>query len=133
MPFDHLEIVGRFTAVLAEPRGARTDCQLILDEISAQLPILYGFVCIEAANTEGYDVLAAVGLDASVFRRLEARAASSALLRVIERREPIDLLVNDEPTLDFLIRDGVVGEILAVPIFVGRTCTGFIALALDKT
>lgn len=130
--FDALEIVSRLATVLTEPRGARSDCQLILDELSSRLPVLYGFICTESAETDNYDVLAATGLDATTFRRLETRIGSSALVRVVDRREPIDMLVNDEPTLDFLTREGVSAEVLIVPLFVGLACTGFIGLAVDK-
>src|SRR4051812_3768031 len=102
MPRDHLEIAARFAQIAAEPGGARTHSQRVLEELKGNLPAPYGFVCIEAADTEKLDVLAAVGLDATAFRRLEARAASSALLRIFDMPEPMGLLVHDEPTLDFL-------------------------------
>lgn len=105
---------------------------MVLDALTAALNILYGFVCVESAESEKFDVIAASGLEAADFRRLESRAASTALVRVIDRREPIDLLINDEPTLDFLAREGVAAEAVLVPIFLRQTCTGFVCLVFDK-
>ncbi|MFZ1700412.1 MAG: sigma 54-interacting transcriptional regulator [Pyrinomonadaceae bacterium] len=133
MALDHLEVVSRFTAIIAESRGARTDCQQIVDELTQHLDVVYGFVCIEAAETERLDVLAASGLDVNDFRRLDARAGASALIRIFDLTEPTYLLVNDEPSLDFLVRPGIVAEIVSVPIMTGRTCVGAISIGFDKT
>lgn len=132
MALDYLEIVSRLTSITAESRGARTECQMIVNELSTRLGALFGFVCVEAVETETLSVLGSVGLDATEFRRLEARAATSALIRIFDLAEPIDLLVNDEPTLDFLIRENTITEIISAPITLGRSCIGFISLAFDK-
>jgi Nif-specific regulatory protein len=129
---DLLGVFKQLTEVFALRGGARTHCQSILESLGPALSALYGFICIEHPEVDRFDVISATGLDPATFRRLEARAATSALVRVLDVREPIDLLVNDEPTLDFLSRPTIVAEIVLVPVTVGSSCVGFVALAFDK-
>jgi len=120
------------TSVLTEPKGLRTDAFRVLESIASDTGALFGFVCREVAESETLSVLASVGIDATAFRRLEARASSSALIRVLEHPEKLDLLLHDEPSLDFLAIDNKVVELNCVPIRRGRSSVGLVALAFDK-
>ena len=130
MATDHLTIVSRFMDHAAGPGGPRTVCQSLLNDLISEMPARYGFVCAETRMGD-LEVLAAAGLDAVEYRRLEARASASALLRIFDVAEPIELLVNDEPTLDFLRHNETI-ELLCVPILTGKACSGCIALAFPK-
>ncbi len=129
----NLSILTGISLVTADSRGIRTDCGLILDTLKKELDVIFGFVGILQTETDKFDIIAATGLDAADFRRLETRAGSSALMRVFDLRESITLLVNDEPSLDFLSNPAIVGELISAPIILSQACVGSISLAFDKT
>ena len=132
MTINSLEIVTRITSIISATRGVRTDCGLIIGTLKDDLAAKFGFVGILQPETDRLDVVAAVGLEAADFRRLELRASSSALMRVFDLREPITLLVNDEPSLDFLADKSIVGTLLSAPIVLANVCVGSISLSFDK-
>src|SRR4051794_9863165 len=110
-----LDLISRLALVAAEPRGLRSDCQSIVDEIQRGVRPLYSFIFILDQEGESVRVVASAGLDATTFRRLESRIERTALTRLFELREMTRLLVNDEPTLDFLAGPDTIGEIICVP------------------
>lgn len=131
MPKTDLDLVADLANLTALTRGLRTDSQAIIDGIAAHTNAMFGFVMIE--NGEGsVEIVATNGLDATNFRRLEQRAARSALMRVFEIAETMRLLINDEPTLDFLANEKVVGEIVSVPVMQSSRVIGSVSLAFDK-
>ena len=133
IPHNFIETLARITAITAESEGVRTDCRHILDVLKKDLAAIFGFVGILQTESDQLNIIGAIGLDATGFRRLETRAGTSALMRVFDLRESITLLVNDEPSLDFLADASIVGELLSVPIILSRVCAGSISLAFDKT
>jgi len=81
---------------------------------------------------DGIAILSAAGLDAAAYRRLEQRAASTALMRVFDQREVVYLLINDEPSLDFLVISGKSVELIVAPFEINETQAGCVAAAFDK-
>ncbi len=127
-----LEWVASIAAIAAVSRGIRTDCGLIVERLNEILPARYGFVCLYQAESGRLDVIAATGIDSVAFRKLEGRAASTALMRVFDDVVPVTMLVNDEPTLDFLADDRSGTTLVSVPILLAGDCAGSISLAFDS-
>ncbi len=127
-----LDLLAGIALITAKSRGIRTDCGLIIDRLKVNLAARYGFVCLYRNESGRLDLIAAVGIEAASFRRLELRATSSALIRVIDRVEPVTLLVNDEPTLDFLADKTSGVTLTSIPILLAAECVGSITLAFDS-
>jgi Nif-specific regulatory protein len=128
----HLDILTAIAAAVAEPAGVRTDSQRIIDHLHDGLEALFGFCIVENAESGELTVAAAQGIDAAAFRRLETRLSRSALVRIFDKGESEEILVNDEPSLDFLIVEGAVAEVFSVPVFLNSSCVGSVSIALDK-
>ena len=126
-----IDIVSQITAVTHDLKGIRTDStallQILKDEMSADL----GFVCLRHAETGQIDVIAAVGMEAVTFRRLEARATKSVLVRVMERSSPLFFSVENESTLAFF-DVGTPRIIASVPIKLSGESIGSISLAFNE-
>ena len=132
LSFSSLDLLAGITSVMTSSCGIRTDCGHIIERLNDVMSARYGFVCVYHLGPGRLDVIAATGIEAAIFRRLELRASSSALIRVIDRVEPVTLLVNDEPTLDFLA-DGSPGlTLISVPILLTGECVGSISLAFES-
>lgn len=119
-------------ATLREPQGTRSDCQRLIETFVAATGSLYGFIGIENSESGEIEIVAASGLDAIAFRRLETRASRSALARILDNGESIDLLLNDEPSLDFLAIPKLVPELRSMPVIIDGATIGFVSAAIDK-
>ncbi|HEX3101671.1 MAG TPA: hypothetical protein VHQ01_07765, partial [Pyrinomonadaceae bacterium] len=127
-----LDLIAEITSIASGSRGIRTDCGLIIERLKEILASKYGFVCLYQPESGRLDVIAATGIEAAVFRRLERRAATTALMRVFDRVEPVTMLVNDEPTLDFLADQTRGATLTSIPILLASECVGSISLAFDS-
>lgn len=129
---EHLDLTVLMTDVASEPAGLRSDSTRICEIMVSGLKALYGFVLFEDLETGEISVAAAAGLDAVAFRRLEARATRTALSRAIERGEADNILVNDEPSLEFLADPAITSEIFSHPLVIDNACLGSVSVAIDK-
>ncbi len=128
---NEIDIVSRITAVTHDLKGIRTDSTAILQILSDEMSADLGFVCLRHAETGQIDVIAAAQMEAVTFRRLEARAAKSVLVRVMERGSPLFFSVENESTLGFL-DDGSPRIIASVPVKLAGDCIGSISLAFGE-
>lgn len=126
------EIIANAAALIGRTGGVRSECSEMLSSFFAYLDLEYAFICTERTDSDQFDVIASVGIDAATFRRLGERGGRSALLRAIGGSEQVEILVNDEPTLDFLFREGRSVELLCRPVTNLTTTIGFAAFAFDK-
>ncbi len=128
---NEIDIVSQITAVTHDLKGIRTDSTAILQILTDEMSAALGFVCLRHAGTGQIDVIAAAGMEAVTFRRLEARAAKSVLVRVMERSSPLFFSIEHESTLVFL-DDGSPRIIASVPIKLSGACIGSISLAFSE-
>ena len=131
MAHDGIDIIARITSVTASPAGIRTDTTAMLEILKTDMGADLGFVCLRHTETGQVDVIAAVGLDAAAFRRLEARAEKSVLVRVMERGTPLFFSLENETTLSFL-DDGSHRLLASIPIMLAGICGGSITLAFAE-
>ena len=128
---NEIDIVSQITAVTNDLKGIRTDSTAILQILNDEMSADLGFVCLRHAETGQIDVIAAVGMDAVTFRRLEARTAKSVLVRVMERSSPLFFSIENESSLVFL-DDGSPRIIASIPIKLSGDCIGSISLAFSE-
>lgn len=128
---NEIDIISQITAVTHDLKGIRTDSTAILQILNDEMSADLGFVCLRHAETGQIDVIAAVGMEAVTFRRLESRAAKSVLVRVMERSSPLFFSIENESTLAFL-DDGSPRIIASVPIKLSGDCIGSISLAFSE-
>ncbi|MBP7416879.1 MAG: sigma 54-interacting transcriptional regulator [Pyrinomonadaceae bacterium] len=128
---NEIDIVSKITAVTHDLKGIRTDSTAILQILNDEMSADLGFVCLRHPETGQIDVVAAVGMEAVTFRRLEARAAKSVLVRVMERSSPLFFSIENESTLGFF-DDGSPRIISSVPIKLAGECIGSISLAFSE-
>ncbi|MFM9905047.1 MAG: sigma-54 interaction domain-containing protein [Pyrinomonadaceae bacterium] len=128
---DEIDIVAGIAVVAGDPRGVRTDTTAILEILRTGMSANFGFVCLKHPQTGSVDVVAAVGLDAAAFRRLENRAEKSVLVRVLERGTPLFFSLESESTLAFL-DDGPAHLVVSVPIVFAGECIASISLAFGE-
>ena len=133
MQHNAIDIVARITAIAGISSGLRTDSTAILDILKAEMAAEFGFVCLRRDETAPLEVVAAVGLEAAAFRRLEARAEKSVLIRVIERGSPLFFSTENESTLSFLDDVHLAHLIVSVPISLTGNCVGSISLAFKAS
>jgi len=128
-----IDIAEAFARITSEATGPRDASKRVVDALCHSAEALYGFVVREDQNAHGgLAILAAAGLDAVAYRRLEQRAASTALIRVFDQKEVAYLLINDEPTLDFLAITGKSVELIVAPFDTNERQSGCVAAAFDK-
>ena len=132
MTHNAIDIVARITAVAGASHGLRTECTSIIDILKTEMDAECGFICLRHAETGQIDVIAAVGLDAATFRRLESRAEKSVLVRVFERSSPLFFSLDNEATLAFLDDGGSARLIVSVPITLAGDCIGSISLGFGE-
>ena len=128
-----IDIVARVAAITGFSSGLRTDSTAILDILRLEMAAEFGFVCLRRDETAPLEVIAAVGLHAAAFRRLEARAEKCALVRVIERGSPLFFSIDDESSLSFLDDANHAQLIVSVPIRLAGHCVGSISLAFNPS
>jgi Nif-specific regulatory protein len=127
-----LDLIASIAAIAAEPRGLRSDCQRIIEAINKELETLFVFVYLKNFETDAVEVVAATGLDAVTFRRLEERIDRTALTRIFDTPVTTRLLVNDEPSLDLLRRPAAALELICEPVRDGSRSAGSLTAAFDK-
>lgn len=128
-----IDIAEAFARITSEATGPRDASKRVVETLCHSAGSLYAFVTRDDQNAPGgIAILSAAGLDAAAYRRLEQRAASTALMRVFDQNEVIYLLINDEPSLDFLVVSGKSVELIVAPFKIDETRMGCVAAAFDK-
>ena len=91
-----IDIAELFAEIQAETLGPRGSALGISKTLCHSADAVYAFVMYDDAAMSGkLSLLAASGLDAAAYRRLEQRAGSTALMRALDQNEVIFLLVHD--------------------------------------
>jgi len=132
MPIDSLDLIARITESVVASRGIQSDSKIILNGIASGLGASAGFVCVDRRELGRLEILAAVGLDAANFRRLETRVQSSSLARVIKENRLSIISIGDDDLLDFLFERSSALRLISVPMLLGGACIGSISLLFEE-
>jgi Nif-specific regulatory protein len=127
-----LDIIARITSAIAVSRGIHSDAKIIVDGLVSQLGAKFGFICLDRRESERLEIVAASGLDAADFRRLEDRVQLTSLINVIRGGTRLTAPIREEHSLDFL--DDGEAELLLVslPLLLSDRSVGSISVALDN-
>ncbi|MFN0141020.1 MAG: sigma 54-interacting transcriptional regulator [Pyrinomonadaceae bacterium] len=133
MKVDHFEIITRVAAALAGGGTLRESCGEAIQHMSENLPSRFVFIARRSADSGIADIIAACGLQAADFRRLETRLSKSSLWQILSLSKPfvIDDLANDV-VLNFLGFATGTAMLAATPIVVGDSAVGFLASGFER-
>jgi Nif-specific regulatory protein len=125
MNFDVLDVASKIGESLAASAGSASNLNSVMELMASETGAISAFMLLIQPETEKLVPAASHGLSVSDFRRLENRADSSVLRRVVD--ESTKLLIgdmSDEPSLDFLNTDGNGQCLISVPIRPARKPLG---------
>ena len=123
-----IEMIGLIAGALADSDGPRQGCERIVASIARAIRARLAFVALAGPDNSVADLLAAHGLGAADFRRLESRLPRSRLWAVMKLAAPV--AVDDasaDRSLDCLAFGGGARLIVAVPILLRGTPAGLVA------
>lgn len=130
---DNFEIVTRVATALSGSGTLRESCDNAIKIVRDGLTSRFVFIARKSADSGVADLVAACGLQAADFRRLEERLSKSSLWQILQLAKPfvIDDLAND-PVLNFLGFATGTEMLAATPIIIDNTATGFIAAGFER-
>ncbi|MGH9821162.1 MAG: sigma-54 interaction domain-containing protein, partial [Pyrinomonadaceae bacterium] len=114
-------------------RGTRTDAKIILERLTEELAADFGFVCLDRPDANSIEIIAAEGLDAADFRRLESRLRSGTLMDTIKSGAQRIAPLSTEPALGFLLDPDAAVLLTSTPLKVAGQAVGSIFLGFDDT
>lgn len=133
MKSDHFEIVTLVATALSSDGSLRESCDEAIRQISHGIQSRFVFIARKSADSGIADLIAACGLQAADFRRLEERLSKSSLWQILQLSKPfvIDDLASD-PVLNFLGFATGVRMLAATPIIIDHSTIGFIAVGFER-
>ena len=133
MVTNSLDLIARLTESVVRSRGIHADSKIIVGELTSHFGAAFGLVCLERRETDRLEIVAAAGLDAASFRRLEIRIQSSSLAKIIVENRRTITSIGEDNLLDFLFEKTPERQLVSVPMVLSGTCIGFISLAFDES
>jgi Nif-specific regulatory protein len=133
MKTDHLDITARIATTLAESDGPRDGCTRIIGDVSRAVSAKIAFAALASDDNSVADLLAAHGIGAADFRRLETRVPKSRLWTIIQLAKPV--AVDDARTdraLEHLAFGAGVRFLIAVPISLHGTVKGLLSAGFSS-
>jgi Nif-specific regulatory protein len=117
MAADPLNIIAHAAKALASSESLRDGCSAALGTVTEGLSATFAILARPAEDSGLADLIAADGLHAADFRRLEERLPKSALWRILHASTPfvIDDLGQD-PVLNFIAYSTRAMKLVAVPV-----------------
>src|SRR5438445_13693924 len=100
MKIDHLEIISRAATSLADADGIRAEASVVIGHLTEALSAQIAFVVLRQGDGDIADIIAAHGLGAADFRRLETRLVKSSLWKIFNVSAPF---VIDDMAVDTVL------------------------------
>ncbi len=128
MRVDWIDFLGRAAASLSDSPGIRTGAASVIENLSRALSASTIFLVRRRRDVDVAEILAAHGLGAADFRRLETRVSRSHLWRIFDTPSPsITRDLGTDRVLDFLAFGAGTSTLIAVPVFVSGVVTAVLA------
>ncbi len=128
MRTDQFKAIAQTASRLAETDGVRAGCSAIIDDVAGAVGCRIAFVSIGRADSSVADLVAAFGLGAADFRRLEARLTKSSLWQIFRLGSPVAIDdVSRDAGLNHLAFGSGTRFLVAVPIALRGKTRGLIA------
>ncbi len=134
MRFDQIEFIAHAAATLVDTAGIRAGAGVVIDHLTRVVSSQIAFVALRRRDGDLADIIAANGLGAADFRRLEERITKSSLWKIFDASSPfvIDDLSGDR-ILNFLAFGTGSRLLAAVPITLKGSPVGLIATGFSAT
>lgn len=124
-----VDIFAAAATALADSEGLRTGSSIVVGLLARSLSAKIAFIALRRSDSVVADIIAANGLGAADFRRLESRITKSPLWRILNISTPvaIDDLAKDA-VLNFLAFGTGSRLLVAVPIILRGSTVGMLAV-----
>ena len=129
MPANTINALSEIAVKLTLADGLRGGAEVVAEALVTTWGGRFAFVIGLQDDREIADLLAAHGMGAADFRRVESRIAKSGLWKILEIKRP--MIIDDLPrdnVLNFLGFATGSRTLLSVPILIGDECLGFISV-----
>ena len=114
--------------MLADTEGLRAGCSAIIEIVANDISSRITFVALGRGDSSVADIVAADGLGAADFRRLEARITKSTVWQIFRLGKPVAIDdVSKDTALEHLAFSCGTRFLVAVPIVLKGTTVGLIA------
>src|SRR5688572_5100028 len=133
MRTDHFDSIAGAATALAESDGPRSGCEAIMAMVARAIDAKIAFVVLRRSDTGFADILAAHGLGAADFRRVESRITKSAAWHTFKIAAPvaIDDLAGDLG-LNHLAYAAQTRLLIATPILLAGKPQGLLAAGFSR-
>lgn len=129
MPIDKLVVISKAAAMLAETEGLRAGCSAIIASVADAVNARVAFVAVGRSDSSVADVVAAHGVGAADFRRVEARLTKSTLWQIFRLAKPVAIDdVAKDAGLNHLAFGPSTRFVVAVPIILKAKTRGLVAV-----
>ena len=120
--------------MLADTEGLRAGCSAIIEIVANDISSRITFVALGRGDSSVADIVAADGLGAADFRRLEARITKSTVWQIFRLGKPVAIDdVSKDTALDHLAFSCGTRFLVAVPIVLKNTTVGLIGAGFPST
>ena len=120
--------ISQAASTLADSEGVRAGCSAIIEIVANDISSRIAFVALGRGDSSVADIVAADGLGAADFRRLEARITKSTVWQIFRLGKPVAIDdVSKDTALDHLAFSCGTRFLVAVPIVLKGTTVGLIA------
>ena len=120
--------ISQAASTLADSEGVRAGCSAIIDIVANDISSRITFVALGRGDSSVADIVAADGLGAADFRRLEARITKSTVWQIFRLSKPVAIDdVAKDTALEHLAFSCGTRFLVAVPIVLKGTTVGLIA------
>ncbi|MBK9527025.1 MAG: sigma 54-interacting transcriptional regulator [Acidobacteria bacterium] len=120
--------ISQVASKLADTEGLRAGCSAIIEIVAHDISSRIAFVALGRGDSSVADIVAADGLGAADFRRLEARITKSTVWQIFRLGKPVAIDdVSKDTALEHLAFSCGTRFLVAVPIVLKGTTVGLIA------
>ena len=120
--------ISQAASTLADTEGLRAGCSAIIEIVANDISSRIAFVALGQGDSSVADIVAADGLGAADFRRLEERITKSTVWQIFRLGKPVAIDdVSKDAALEHLAFSARIRFLVAVPIVLKGTTVGLIA------
>ena len=120
--------ISQAASTLADSEGVRAGCSAIIEIVANDISSRIAFVVLGRGDSSVADIVAADGLGAADFRRLEARITKSTVWQIFRLGKPVAIDdISKDTALEHLAFSCGTRFLVAVPIVLKGTTVGLIA------
>jgi Nif-specific regulatory protein len=133
MKAGNLDIITGVATTLAESDGPRAGCGQVIASVAKAVSARIAFIVLSGRDHPVADLIAAHGLGAADFRRLETRITKSRLWAVMKIAKPVAIDdARTDPAVEHLAFGAGARFLIAVPILLRGSVAGLLAVGFSS-